>query len=334
VNGCQTSHILYQNKSFLNDNIFLPLKIIVTSNSEVTNAIIKATNRQTVVNVEAFESVRNFHKQLEAFYTSFEIEHRLYYERRSKQYDNEPKVKKNRIISLSTQIQSFISMFLLEPHSVHRYYGELLKVYREDKKQLFMDNHELFPYYISGYALNLLERFLNLAKIDSRYKKFKYHMLMLYRLKIGGMELPKLDDRKKMIGYCSALQDSLWDHNISLAHFQEATALIDKALKITKFNPYEASRRRNFTEELISSIGLQASANDAKADSRQKGVVVWFDADKGYGFIKVDSGQEIFVHFSAIWGTGHRYLYKDQRVEFVMVSSDRGLQAKDVEILD
>jgi hypothetical protein len=129
VNGCQTSHIIYLNRNYQMDNVYLPVKLIVTTNIDVTNAVIKATNRQTLVNIEAFESLRNFHKELEAFYASYDEDHRLFYERRSKQYDNDPKIRKNRIISLANQIKCFISMFLLEPHSTHRYYGELLKVY-------------------------------------------------------------------------------------------------------------------------------------------------------------------------------------------------------------
>ncbi|RAM51928.1 MAG: AIPR protein [Hapalosiphonaceae cyanobacterium JJU2] len=86
VNGCQTSHVIFLNKDALTDKMFVPLKLIVTNNTEVTNQIIRATNRQTQVYVEAFESTKPFHKQLEEFYNTFKDERPLYYERRSKQY--------------------------------------------------------------------------------------------------------------------------------------------------------------------------------------------------------------------------------------------------------
>jgi hypothetical protein len=59
----------------------------VTDDIDITNMVIKATNRQTEVKVEAFESLQPFHKQLEDFYNTFKDIKPLYYERRSKQYD-------------------------------------------------------------------------------------------------------------------------------------------------------------------------------------------------------------------------------------------------------
>jgi hypothetical protein len=56
VNGCQTSHILHDKKASLDNSIYLPIKLIVTNDEEVTNRIIKATNRQTEVKTEAFLS--------------------------------------------------------------------------------------------------------------------------------------------------------------------------------------------------------------------------------------------------------------------------------------
>lgn len=71
VNGCQTSHILFRNRGSLKDKVFLPVKIIVTDNPDVTNLVIKATNRQTEVKVEAFEALSPFQKKLEEFYNAF-----------------------------------------------------------------------------------------------------------------------------------------------------------------------------------------------------------------------------------------------------------------------
>ena len=60
VNGCQTSHIIFNNRDRITENIFLPVKVIVTRDGEVTNQIIQGTNRQTEVKVEAFESLAPF----------------------------------------------------------------------------------------------------------------------------------------------------------------------------------------------------------------------------------------------------------------------------------
>ncbi|MDT4880534.1 cspD: cold shock domain protein CspD [compost metagenome] len=65
-------------------------------------------------------------------------------------------------------------------------------------------------------------------------------------------------------------------------------------------------------------------------DNRETGTVKWFNTSKGFGFISRDSGEDIFVHFRAIRGEGHRILIEGQRVEFSVVQRDKGLQAEDV----
>ena len=61
-----------------------------------------------------------------------------------------------------------------------------------------------------------------------------------------------------------------------------------------------------------------------------QGTVKWFNADKGYGFIAVDGGRDVFVHFSAIQMDGYRSLEEGQRVEFDIEQSDHGPQASAV----
>ena len=66
------------------------------------------------------------------------------------------------------------------------------------------------------------------------------------------------------------------------------------------------------------------------AGKRDTGTVKWFNTSKGFGFISRDSGDDIFVHFRAIRGEGHRILVEGQRVEFSVMHRDKGLQAEDV----
>jgi hypothetical protein len=138
VNGCQTSHMLYMQREHLTPSVYVPLKLIVTDDVDVTTQIIQGTNRQTEVKLEAFESVQPFQKRLEEFYqaASRDLPLPLYYERRSKQYDNS-EVQRDQIISLAVQIKCFVAMFLNEPHSTHRYYGELLSSYRGDVSRIW-----------------------------------------------------------------------------------------------------------------------------------------------------------------------------------------------------
>ena len=65
---------------------------------------------------------------------------------------------------------------------------------------------------------------------------------------------------------------------------------------------------------------------------REQGTVKWFNAEKGYGFILRDSGDDVFVHYSAIQGGGFRSLDEGARVSFVVQTGQKGLQAAEVEI--
>ncbi|MFQ3853070.1 cold-shock protein CspD [Staphylococcus sp. 2S1] len=60
------------------------------------------------------------------------------------------------------------------------------------------------------------------------------------------------------------------------------------------------------------------------------GTVKWFNAEKGFGFIEVEGGNDVFVHFSAITQEGYKSLEEGQAVEFEIVEGDRGPQATNV----
>jgi CspA family cold shock protein len=76
------------------------------------------------------------------------------------------------------------------------------------------------------------------------------------------------------------------------------------------------------------------AAAAAPAGPRAQGSVKWFNASKGFGFITLDDGREIFVHFRSIRGEGRRSLRDGQRVDFVVADTDKGPQAEDVQPLD
>lgn len=74
-----------------------------------------------------------------------------------------------------------------------------------------------------------------------------------------------------------------------------------------------------------------AAQSNRKVGNMATGTVKWFNAEKGYGFITVDaSGDDVFVHWSAIEGEGYRALDEGQRVQFEVGEGEKGPQAENV----
>jgi cold shock protein len=81
--------------------------------------------------------------------------------------------------------------------------------------------------------------------------------------------------------------------------------------------------------------GAQASSANTNSEqgsavSKEQGVVKWFNASKGFGFIQRQSGEDVFVHFSAIQSDGYKSLNEGQKVEFEVKQGPKGLQAENV----
>jgi CspA family cold shock protein len=67
---------------------------------------------------------------------------------------------------------------------------------------------------------------------------------------------------------------------------------------------------------------------------RTRGTVKWFSQEKGYGFLQQEGGPDVFVHHSAIQGSGFKVLYEGEEVEFEVTQADKGLKAANVERLN
>ncbi|CAD5108632.1 cold-shock protein [Zestomonas carbonaria] len=66
---------------------------------------------------------------------------------------------------------------------------------------------------------------------------------------------------------------------------------------------------------------------------RQTGTVKWFNDEKGFGFITPESGPDLFVHYRSIQSTGFKSLQEGQKVSFVAVKGQKGMQADDVQVI-
>jgi cold shock CspA family protein len=321
VNGCQTSHVLHHLKHELSPAVMVPLKLIVTDDDDTINDIIRATNSQTEVKNEAFEILKPFHKNLEEFYLTFEKEEnkRIYYERRSRQYFG-LKAKSEKIIGLSSQIASYIAMFLNEPQSTQRYFGELLNSYNN---RLFQDNHSQYPYYTSGLGLNVLEEFFRENKLNNLSKRYRFHLLLMFRIKVAGERIPiNVSSNKEIKKYCEKIMETLWNREKALVIFKELESKLLDALSKTKVLSRQAHLTRAFTEELLPTISSQKTT----------GKISYYNFQKAFGFIKVDnSDEDIFVHYTELRTVQRNEIMPGLRLTFDIFQSSRGQQAKNIE---
>ena len=315
VNGCQTTHILFQNRDVVDENTFIPVKLVATDDSQVVNEVIKATNRQTAVLPEALESLSTFHRELEDLYITREsgrsFSERIYYERRSKQYamDN---IHPSNIVTLTGQITSFIGMFLDEPHSHPRYYGELLKSY---EGRLFAGDHKPEPYYTSGVSLAMVEKWLNSRSEWRELRSYKHQLLMLLRVLISGPDMPRLNSNG-ISAYSLRVVDALRDPNRGLEEFGKAVDVLRTSLERFRTQnsgrPNDAERNpphrlRAFTEQLKQDVhstspekAVQGLGEYPVIGTMSRGEIKFFDDVKRYGFIGTNTGLDMFVHESEI----------------------------------
>ena len=87
------------------------------------------------------------------------------------------------------------------------------------------------------------------------------------------------------------------------------------------------------TDGAARKVSRPAAATGGDGD-REQGEVKWFNGKKGYGFIRRDNGDEVFVHYREFRGEGRRVLREGQLVEFNVGASQKGVEAQDVEVLD
>lgn len=249
VNGCQTSHVLFNNKESITDGLQIPIKLIETENDDTVNQIIKATNRQTQVSDEQLIALNEFHRKLEAFYGTFSGTNRLYYERRSKQYSYGSDIEKVRIVSIAMQIKSIASMFYDKPHLASRYYGKLLS----SIDGVFGDDHQLLPYYTCAYTLYRLEFLFRNKVLPSQYRKFKYYILMMLKYSLADEKIPEMNARK-MNKLCEKILKVANDNTKLTEEVNKVTSLIDKYVEDITSN--ESTKSGSLVDKLKSEFRM------------------------------------------------------------------------------
>lgn len=245
INGLQTSRVLRDSKNELNNKIFVPLKLIITQDENLIAKIIRSTNRQTEVKEEDLIAYSDFQKKLEDYYKTFEDPYKLYYERRSKQYNNNHIIDRKLIIDKSTQIKVMGSFFFMKPNLATRYFGAL---FAEFGKELFKEEHKLHPYYSAALTFNILENLFRNNLIDHKFKKLRYFILMMIRLEIDKESCPSFES-KKSEAYCNKILNIVKNESDFISIINKIIVKLEKLSDSFDFNSSEVSKSHKLVQD-------------------------------------------------------------------------------------
>ncbi|WP_417291180.1 AIPR family protein [Corallibacter sp.] len=253
VNGCQTSNVLYENRGIDGiDEMHIPVKIIVTTNHQIKSEITRATNNQTAVDAVELEALSEFQRNLEDYYNSLpKDEYKLYYERRTNQYKSADDIPLYRIINRESQIKSLSSMFLNNPHNVAGNYGRLVDKIGDE---IFNPDHDYFAYYISALSYYKLERLINENKLLTHSKRFRYHILTVFRFLITKVIKPNLKDSGRIKRIGNQILDVLKDNDKTFEYFLESAKFIESDTLDIDFKDRKAVERKNTTDLIIDKL--------------------------------------------------------------------------------
>lgn len=246
VNGCQTSHCAYMAKDELGDaadEVFVPLRLVITDDDEVATSIIRATNSQTEVKENDLVALSNFQKRLEDFYRLDSADIGLVYERRVGQFYGKS-VTKTRLVSIADQLKSVSAMLLGRPHFASRYPSML---YAEVGDAVFRDEHKILPYVVAAYASYRLENAFRTG-LDSRFKLIRYHVLMVMAYQVLGEAPTSLDSAASEKQANKILSELRKPQNVDL--FKKAADFIEQAAG-GSIPSRDRIKRPGFTGELI-----------------------------------------------------------------------------------
>lgn len=224
VNGCQTSHVLFNARENLDESVMVPLRLICSDDDAVIASIVKATNRQTEVKDEQLLALSDFQKKLEAYFPTARRGQPLYYERRSRQYNAIAKVEKTRVIAPRDLIRAFAATCLEEPHRTTRNYSALLETLG---RRIFGPEDRVELYFYAASALYRIEFLFRRGLLAQTPRAARYHLLLAARLLVTPDPMPRANSHEAA-AWASGHTDAMWEPDRAQALFEEAARVVDE----------------------------------------------------------------------------------------------------------
>ncbi|MDZ5447594.1 AIPR family protein [Micromonospora sp. 4G57] len=220
VNGCQTCHVLFDQRESLSDGVHVNVRLIQSNDEDVIGGIIAATNRQTAVTEDDLAARESFHKKLEDFFAAQPESRRLYYERRSRQYSGEASVERTRVITRPQLTKAYAAMILNEPAGTGRY----ARLKSKHEKMLFQPNHDPLVYYTTAAAFYRLEWLFRNKRAFWGYRAARHHLLAALKVRLVGTgSLPPGAGGKNI---CDKILRVVWHPLESEHHFAQLLTVV------------------------------------------------------------------------------------------------------------
>jgi len=334
VNGCQTCNVIYQayRDGMKLDGVQVIAKI-VGSDEDVTQGIVRGANRQNIVYEEAFETIKEFHKNLERYFVNNQVSGypKIYYERRSRQYADDVRIKPQQKASFRNLIQSMVALFLNHVEDSHKHEYTLLKDYKDS---LFIDAHSFQPYYLAAFLYLNVDALFRERKLPKELCGYKMHILVLIKEMKGG---PSPDLASHDIGeYCERLLSVL--ENGSLARC--ALEACDKFEDITKKwidikgEQYKDGRKDSAEFRGFLMREIYGTQQERDAEKLYTGSVMNINLDRNntlYGFIEHMPHNVFFHEFD---NPDMERSYVGKKVSYKIVRNGSQERAVNVRLLD
>lgn len=220
VNGCQTSHVLFEHRDSLTDDVMVTLKVVETTDEDVFSELVRATNSQSKIEEAQFLSLSPVAKRVEAYFNTYEgQESRLYFERRDRQYVGKG-VAAIRVVSLHNAAKCVCAMFLRRPDLAFKYPK---RMYEEFGEKIFNEANKEIIYYASALTLYRFHLLTSNNVIPQNMRRFKWHILPLAAAIVSGGDVPQLNSRG-VEAYAQKIIDTFSHHG------QDATNVFNQAV--------------------------------------------------------------------------------------------------------
>lgn len=350
VNGCQTSNTLFNLRNQIDrDKLLLSVRVICTDNNEISNKVVRSTNRQNQVLEEAFEATKPYHQNIEKAFAFTSVPVKLYYERRSRQYAFDSLIQKSHIVNLRVLTHVFVAALLNHPEEAHRHEAKLLEKYGRENRRIFCENHSLNVYYLCGLLYYRVEEALNHYSDNKTVSKYRGQLYFIIRTLLAS-KVPVLYTGNKKCEHfeCQLLKGMATAEEFN-RYFLAAVGIFNKARNLWKNNgnsPYAIKDRPDFTTLLIDEIKKYNPHSDIEdsmvqldlsTNTGQTGSIMCYQLNckgKWFSYIKPDDGSDNVYFDERYYSDEVRKIVPKNRVKYNAVYDNQGrCHAENIEFL-